>query len=362
MAKVVINNVTKSFGDTQVLAQFNEVFEDKEFVTLLGPSGCGKTTMLRIIAGFEKPTSGEVYINDRLVSSKTVFVPPERRNIGMVFQSYAVWPHMTVFQNVAYPLKIKKLPKAIIKEKVDRILDIVHLSQYADRIPSQLSGGQQQRVALGRALVAEPQILLLDEPLSNLDAKLRESMRFEIKEIQADLGITVVYVTHDQTEAMAMSDRIIVINRGIAQQNGAPEEIYRRPVNQFVADFVGKVDFIKGKSRDGRIELAQGQSIPYDGDKRGDVVVALRPENIRLSTGTVEERVNLKGTLLSRFYLGDVYDCRVDMNGLRLRVITGASDFEDIKGIKTGSEVNMSIREFLVFDDDGSEEQLKIIT
>ena len=380
MAKVVISNVTKSFGDVQVLAQFNEVFEDKEFVTLLGPSGCGKTTMLRIIAGFEKPTSGEVYIDDQIVSSKAVFVPPEKRNIGMVFQSYAVWPHMTVFQNVAYPLKIKKLSKAVIKEKVDRILDIVHLSQYADRMPSQLSGGQQQRVALGRALVAEPRILLLDEPLSNLDAKLRESMRFEIKEIQAHLGITVVYVTHDQTEAMAMSDRIVVINRGIVQQIGTPIEIYQQPVNQFVADFVGKVDFLKGKVGDGCIELAVGQraagpsftgdtaicggsascqSIPYDGNKRGDVVVALRPENIRLTTQVIEGRINLKGTLVNRFYLGDVYDCKVDMNGLRLRVITNASDFEEVQ---IGSEVNLSIREFMVFEDDGSEEQLKIIT
>ena len=218
MASVTIQNVSKAFGDVVVLKEFNEVFNDKEFVTLLGPSGCGKTTMLRIIAGFEKPTSGQVFIGNQLVSGENTFVPPERRDIGMVFQSYAVWPHMTVFENVAYPLKIKKVNRNVIKDKVDRILDVVHLSQYADRIPSQLSGGQQQRVALGRALVAEPELLLLDEPLSNLDAKLRESMRFEIKEIQTKLGITVVYVTHDQTEAMAMSDRIIVINGALSSR------------------------------------------------------------------------------------------------------------------------------------------------
>ena len=194
MSTITIKQVTKAFGDVVVLKEFNEVFQDKEFITLLGPSGCGKTTMLRMIAGFEKPTSGEISIDGRVVSSDKTFVPPEKRDIGMVFQSYAVWPHMTVFDNVAYPLKIKKYDKATIKQKVDWILEAVHLSQYAQRIPSQLSGGQQQRVALGRALVAEPKLLLLDEPLSNLDAKLRESMRFEIKEIQKNFGISVVYV------------------------------------------------------------------------------------------------------------------------------------------------------------------------
>ena len=222
MASVTIQNVTKAFGNSVVLDKFNATFENGEFVTLLGPSGCGKTTMLRIIAGFEKPTSGSVLFDDRVVSSGKVFLQPEKRDIGMVFQSYAVWPHMTVFDNVAYPLTIKKQDKATIRKKVERVLSAVHLIQYADRIPSQLSGGQQQRVALARALVAEPALLLLDEPLSNLDAKLRESMRFEIKEIQKEYGITVVYVTHDQTEAMAMSDRIVVINRGVIQQIGSP--------------------------------------------------------------------------------------------------------------------------------------------
>ena len=312
MASVTIQNVSKAFGDVVVLKEFDEVFNDKEFVTLLGPSGCGKTTMLRIIAGFEKPTSGQVFIGNQLVSGENTFVPSERRDIGMVFQSYAVWPHMTVFENVAYPLKIKKINRNVIKEKVDRILDVVHLSQYADRIPSQLSGGQQQRVALGRALVAEPELLLLDEPLSNLDAKLRESMRFEIKEIQSKLGITVVYVTHDQTEAMAMSDRIIVINRGIIQQMGTPLEIYRDPANQFVADFVGKVNFVRGEVKDGRIELTGlGQSMAYDGPRTGKVVVAIRPENIRLSL----EKGDLEGKISSMFYLGDVNDCRVDLGG-----------------------------------------------
>ena len=308
MSTVSIRNVTKAFGDNVVLKEFNEDFQDGEFITLLGPSGCGKTTMLRIIAGFEKPTSGELYIDDQLVSGGKTFVPPEKRSIGMVFQSYAVWPHMNVFDNVAYPLTIKKCPKSEIAERVNRVLDIVHLTQYAQRFPNQLSGGQQQRVALARALVAAPKLLLLDEPLSNLDAKLRESMRFEIKEIQRKLGITVVYVTHDQTEAMAMSDRIFLINRGVVQQSGTPRQIYNEPANQFVADFLGKVDFFKGEVRDGRIFFPAmgGQSIPYDGPRTGKVDVAIRPENIFFSPDG-----SLKGRLESQYYLGDVDDCRV---------------------------------------------------
>ena len=198
MAGVTIRNVSKAFGDNVILREFNQTFQDGEFITLLGPSGCGKTTMLRMIAGFEKPTSGEILIGGRVVSSDKVFLPPEKRGIGMVFQSYAVWPHMSVRDNVAYPLRIRKQPKEEIAEQVRHALETVHLSRYADRMPGQLSGGQQQRIALARALVGRPELLLLDEPLSNLDAKLRESMRFEIKEIQTGLGITVVYVTHDQ--------------------------------------------------------------------------------------------------------------------------------------------------------------------
>lgn len=356
MSTVTINNVTKSFGDVEVLKEFNQVFGDKEFITLLGPSGCGKTTMLRMIAGFEKPTSGEISIGDRVVSSPSTFVPAEKRDIGMVFQSYAVWPHMTVFDNVAYPLKIKKKSKAEIKEKVSKILEVVHLSQYADRLPSQLSGGQQQRVALGRALVAEPSLLLLDEPLSNLDAKLRESMRFEIKEIQKHFGITVVYVTHDQTEAMAMSDRIIVINRGVVQQIGTPSEIYRYPSNQFVADFVGKVNFLRGEVKGGRIELVGlGQSIPYDGPLTGKVVVTIRPENISIST----QGGMLEGRIESMFYLGDVNDCRVSLNGEMVRVIADSASYAHLNGVK---DIYLDVNEFIVFQDDGKDDHTKIIT
>ena len=355
MSSVTIQNVTKAFGPTVVLENFDAVFENGEFVTLLGPSGCGKTTMLRIIAGFEKPTSGTVIFDDKVVSSDKVFLPPEKRDIGMVFQSYAVWPHMTVYENVAYPLTIKKVDKATIKQKVDRVLAAVHLTQYADRIPSQLSGGQQQRVALARALVAEPALLLLDEPLSNLDAKLRESMRFEIKEIQREYGITVMYVTHDQTEAMAMSDRIVVINRGIIQQVGSPREIYNQPANPFVADFVGKIEFVEGVAENGGITLnGCGQKLPYDGPEKGEVIVGIRPENIEYAADG-----QLQGVVKSHFYLGDVDDCRIDLGGgAEVRVISNPNESKDVK---TGKQVALNVRSFLVYPKTDSDVR-KILT
>ncbi|MGB4408541.1 MAG: ABC transporter ATP-binding protein [Sphaerochaeta sp.] len=356
MSRIIIKDVMKAFGDVVVLNNFDAEFPDGKFVTLLGPSGCGKTTMLRMIAGFEKPTKGEIFIGDQEVSSTKTFVPPEKRDIGMVFQSYAVWPHMTVFENVAYPLKMKKMNRASIKEHVEKVLEIVHLAQYAERIPSQLSGGQQQRVALARALVAEPQLLLLDEPLSNLDAKLRDSMRFEIKEIQRSLGITVVYVTHDQMEAMTMSDIVIVINHGDIQQIGKPTEIYRYPVNQFVADFVGKINFIAATSANGEVQFKNSpQRLPYEGDLKGDVVVGIRPENLRfIKTGG-----DLTGTLLSQFYLGDVNDCRVEIGGEQVRVIAEPKSFDKHT---EGESVQLRVDEFSVFVDTGDEDHMKILT
>ncbi|MCD8224179.1 MAG: ABC transporter ATP-binding protein [Clostridiales bacterium] len=356
MSVITIRGVSKAFGKVVVLKEFTDEFQDGEFITFLGPSGCGKTTMLRMIAGFEKPTSGEILIDGKPVSAPGVFVPPEKREIGMVFQSYAVWPHMNVFDNVAYPLKIKKMPKAEIQKKVTAILEVVHLSQYADRMPSQLSGGQQQRVALGRALVAEPKLLLLDEPLSNLDAKLRESMRYEIKEIQRKLGITVVYVTHDQVEAMTMSDRVFIINRGVIQQMGSPIDIYRHPANQFVADFVGKVNFVKGTSANGKIHLkGVDQWLDYDGPLSGDVVVAIRPENMKLT----EAEGHLKGTLSSMFYLGDVNDCQVSFGDVTLRVTAESHTYDKLT---QGSEVGVVISDFLVYEDDGTDDYSKILT
>ncbi len=357
MASIKIQHISKAFGNSVVLKEIHETFQDGEFVTLLGPSGCGKSTMLRIIAGFEKPTSGELYFDDTLICGGKTFVPPEKRNIGMVFQSYAVWPHMNVFDNVAYPLTIKKMSKNDIKTNVERVLDITHLTRFADRFPNQLSGGQQQRIALARALVAEPDLLLLDEPLSNLDAKLRESMRFEIKELQKKTGITVVYVTHDQTEAMAMSDRIFLINRGIVQQVGTPDDIYNRPANQFVADFLGKVDFFKGEASGGKIVFPEmnGQAVAYDGPRTGKVDVAIRPENIYFSPDGP-----LEGVLEMQYYLGDVDDCRVRVGDTPVRVIVNGYEY---KNLQVGQHVRLSIRDMMVFEDDGTlEEMLQIRT
>lgn len=358
MSTVAISNLTKSFGNVEVIKNFNDQFRDGEFVTLLGPSGCGKTTMLRMIAGFEKPTSGEVSIDGKVVSSDRVFIPPEKREIGMVFQSYAVWPHMNVYDNVAYPLKIKRMPKDQIRQKVMDVLENVHLSKLEKRIPSELSGGQQQRVALARALVAEPKLLLLDEPLSNLDAKLREGMRYEIKELQKKLGITVVFVTHDQVEAMTMSDRVFVLNRGIVQQVGSPYNIYKNPANRFVADFVGKVNFIKGKVHDGRV-IVSGMigSLPYDGDLTGDVVVSVRPESIRMLKD--HEEGAIAGKLSKFYFLGDENDCFVDVNGTDIRV---SAPPEAYRTLQTGGTVYLKFIDYMVHRDDGEDGITEIVS
>lgn len=237
MASITIKNVTKAFGDNVVLKEFNQSFQDGEFITLLGPSGCGKTTMLRMIAGFEKPTTGEILIGDRVVSSAKTFVPPEKRDIGMVFQSYAVWPHMTVAENVAYPLTIQKKKKDEIKKEVDRVLEIVHLSQYAERIPSQLSGGQQQRVSIARALAKQPQILFFDEPTSALDPELTAEVLKVIRQLAKE-HMTMVIVTHEMKFAKEVSDRIIFMEEGIIKAEGTPDELFSKD-NERVMEFIG---------------------------------------------------------------------------------------------------------------------------
>jgi iron(III) transport system ATP-binding protein len=269
-----------------------EVPEGKLF-TLLGPSGCGKTTTLRSIAGLEKPTSGEIEVGGRTVysSSKGIFVAPNKRNFGMVFQSYAIWPHMNVFANVAFPLEVRRLARKDIREKVMRVLTAVQLEHLVDRDATKLSGGQQQRLALARALVMEPQLLLLDEPLSNLDAKLRDRMRIELKRLQRDLGLTTVYVTHDQSEALALSHQIAVMNDGFVVQVGTPRQIYETPHNQFVADFVGTTNFIGGTvtsieggrcvvaSTVGELKAQASEAVT----RNAAVIVSVRPEDIELS-------------------------------------------------------------------------------
>lgn len=348
MSEVRIEHVFKRFGDVTAVSDFDLTVKDGEFVSLLGPSGCGKTTSLRMIAGFERATEGEIYIGDHCVSShiKNTFVPPEKRDIGMVFQSYAVWPHMTVTENVAYPLKIQKVPKEERAARVAEMLKLVHLDEYGSRYPHQLSGGQQQRVALARALVMRPGLLLLDEPLSNLDAKLRESMRFEISSIQKELGITVIYVTHDQSEAMTMSDRVVVMSCGVIQQIGTPYEIYRNPANKMVADFIGLVNFVEGEVQGDRVYISgTGVSFPNTSGITGSATIAVRPENITMSrtSGTIE------GTLVHRFYLGDAVDYRVQCKHHVIRVIVKGAE---LKEFTDGEKVYLDFDKIMVFDRD----------
>ena len=248
MADITIDRVRKSYGSFTAVKEFSLSVADGEFVSILGPSGCGKTTLLRSIAGFFPVDSGEIRIGGTLVASSSdrIHIPPEKRDLGMVFQSYAVWPHMNVFDNVAYPLRIRKEPASIVRDKVREVLELLNLSGSEEKFPSMMSGGQQQRIALGRALIMNPAALLLDEPLSNLDSKLRERMRFELKEIQRKLHLTILYVTHDQEEAMAVSDRIVLMNEGRIRQAGSPEELYEKPENLFSARFLGRSNEISG--------------------------------------------------------------------------------------------------------------------
>ena len=290
---VRLEHISKIYQDPKTGKDFYAVkdtsltIEPGSFVTLLGPSGCGKTTTLRMIAGFESPDEGEIYLGDEAINELT----PNKRDTAMVFQSYALLPHYNVFDNVAYGLKLRKVPKDEIKERVMKILDLVELTGMEARMTNQLSGGQQQRVALARALVIEPSVLLFDEPLSNLDAKLRVSMRTEIRRIQQRVGITAIYVTHDQSEAMALSDQIIVMSKGVVAQMGTPQEIYYHPVNEFVADFIGEANFLKGtmKDRSGdKVTLdIQGNPLVVDGredmETGKEYTVVLRPEAASLA-------------------------------------------------------------------------------
>ena len=273
---VRLENISKIYQDPKTGADFYAVhntsltIEPGSFVTLLGPSGCGKTTTLRMIAGFESPDEGEIYLGDEPINELT----PNKRDTAMVFQSYALLPHYNIFDNVAYGLKLRKVPKDEIKSRVMRILDLVELTGMESRMTNQLSGGQQQRVALARALVIEPSVLLFDEPLSNLDAKLRVSMRTEIRRIQQEVGITAIYVTHDQSEAMALSDKIIIMNKGVVAQMGTPQEIYYHPNSEFVADFIGEANFLKG-----RVERIEGENAVLTVE--GGEIRVLAPENVQ---------------------------------------------------------------------------------
>jgi iron(III) transport system ATP-binding protein len=335
MPFIEIRNLFKRFKNVVAVNHIQLEVNQGEMLTLLGPSGCGKTTTLRCIAGLEKPEEGDIIIDGKSMISEG-FVHPSKRGIGMVFQNYAVWPHMKVYKNIVYGLKLQRLPSRSIQEKARQILELVGLKGLEERYPAQLSGGQQQRVALARALVRNPKVLLLDEPLSNLDAKLREKMRFEIKSLVRRMGITSVYVTHDQAEAMVISDRIAVMDSGNVVQIGTPAEIYDKPANKFVADFIGTMNFLSGEVvqvledtqgvyvrtefSDKMLCQAPGGAATKPGDK---VYASIRPEDVEVFAEPPQARENLfKGTIAHKAYLGNFLYFFVSVDGNMIRVQT----------------------------------------
>ena len=315
MSKLVLKNVSRRYGTFEAVADFSLELQKGEFVSLLGPSGCGKTTTLRMIAGFAPPSTGTIEMDGQKISSPSGVVPPERRRMSMIFQSYAIWPNMTVGENVGFGLQVRKMSRAEIDRRVDAILDVVQMRNLKGRYPAELSGGQQQRVALARAIVVEPEVLLLDEPLSNLDANLREEMRFEIRRLHDEFKITTVYVTHDQSEAMVTSDRIVVMNKGRIEQIDAPHVLYGRPRSRFVAGFIGRTNFLEG-TRNGSDVRFDGFTAPAaaveGANGAGALLYSLRPQAVGL-TGQKPGGPGLvvEAKIIGRAYLGEYWDYQV---------------------------------------------------
>lgn len=345
-----VNNVTKFYGNNKVVNNLSLQINPGEFFTLLGPSGCGKTTLLRMIIGFNTIEGGEIYINDRLINN----IPTSKRNMGMVFQNYAIFPHMTVRNNVAYGLKTRKVPGAEKAARVDEILRLTRIYEYADRMPANLSGGQQQRVALARAIVINPDVLLMDEPLSNLDAKLRVDMRNAIKKIQRQMGITTIYVTHDQEEALAISDRVAVMNAGVIQQIDKPKTIYQRPKNLFVSTFIGRSNILKGRAAlkngrkflnigDSQIEMPNLVNSVKDGQ---ETLISVRPEEFLIS----RNGEGLPATVRSSVFLGINLHYFVELeDGMEAEMIQ-PSEMSDIIPDNTNIRLSVLPHKINVFD------------
>jgi iron(III) transport system ATP-binding protein len=327
---ISIRKLRKTFpaqqGVVNALRDIDLEVAEGDFCVLLGPSGCGKTTTLRCVAGLERPDGGEIEISGRLVNSpgSRIFIPAEKRQIGMVFQSYAIWPHMNVFQNVAFPLTQgqKRVSGSAVKERVRTALQRVQLDGLEDRPATDLSGGQQQRVAMARAMVTDSKVLLMDEPLSNLDARLREQMRVELRKITKSIGVTTLYVTHDQAEALSLGDKVCVMNHGEILQMAPPQEVYAKPVNLFVAQFVGEMNFVKAKvAGPGRVESALGTlpiALPNGTSAGAAVTLAIRPEHVMVTTAANKSAAHVLGKVTSKNYLGDSALLEVEINGATL--------------------------------------------
>lgn len=355
---IKVENVAKGYAKHQVLQNLDLNIKKGECFTLLGPSGCGKTVLIRLIAGHEVPAAGKISIDNTTVadSSSGEYIPPERRGLGIVFQDYAVWPHMTVYENIAYPLKMEKRPKDEINKLVMDMVEIVGMKGLEKRLPSELSGGQQQRVALARALVSDPSVMLLDEPLSNLDANLREEMRFEIKALQRKFGITVMYVTHDQEVALAISDRIAIMDsQGHIRQIGTPYEIFEKPADLFIFKFMGIANFLAVKEANGKFVVGSGtQEVPWEAPKGKATawVAAFRPSDVEIH----REGPGLKGIIHRANFLGATMDYAIDIDGesLRTELLTHEAINNNLM-FKEGDECYITFRSLLWFD----AEQLK---
>lgn len=355
---IKVENVAKGYAKHQVLQNLDLNIKKGECFTLLGPSGCGKTVLIRLIAGHEVPDAGKISIDNTTVadSSSGEYIPPERRGLGIVFQDYAVWPHMTVYENIAYPLKMEKRPKDEIDKLVMDMVEIVGMKGLEKRLPSELSGGQQQRVALARALVSDPSVMLLDEPLSNLDANLREEMRFEIKALQRKFGITVMYVTHDQEVALAISDRIAIMDsQGHIRQIGTPYEIFEKPADLFIFKFMGIANFLAVKEANGKFVVGNGtQEVPWEAPKGNAAawVAAFRPSDVEIH----REGPGLKGIIHRANFLGATMDYAIDIDGesLRTELLTHEAINNNLM-FKEGDECYITFRSLLWFD----AEQLK---
>jgi len=344
LASVELRGLTKRYGSAVVVDSVSLKIDHGQMVCLLGPSGCGKTTTLRLLAGFIEPSAGEIIVGDRTVSSPTRTLPPEQRNMSMIFQSYALWPHMTVADNIVYGLKLRKLGRDVIAAKLAAILATTKLAPLVDRYPGELSGGQQQRVSLARALIIEPETLLLDEPLSNLDANLREEMRFEVRRLHDEYRYTTVYVTHDQTEAMTTADLIGVMNQGKIEQLGTPDEIYARPSSEFVARFIGSSNILRGRASDAEHIEISGQRLRTSGAllvPGQEVAVSIRPHEISIATSPVSDpSLNVvPATVVRQVYLGNSRDYMVATgDGSPIRIVAPAE-----QNIAPGSSVWLAL-------------------